>query len=158
MQKIIEEKRRQRTISVGSLDGMVITRDNELIAASLMPPPQPSNCDVSQRPLLNAAVINRISEAVARKMELKMAQNATPTGKGIVGGSKTAVCCIVVLDRSAGVSRARVDLDNDHGNFICNLFEIRHDDDNDHVMTTMMLIIIMNHKACRSPPTFLSDQ
>ncbi|VEL22730.1 unnamed protein product [Protopolystoma xenopodis] len=33
MQKIIDEKKRQRTTSVGSLDGMVITRDNELVAA-----------------------------------------------------------------------------------------------------------------------------
>jgi hypothetical protein len=34
MQKIIEEKARQRTISQGSLDGCIITRDNELIKAS----------------------------------------------------------------------------------------------------------------------------
>ncbi|KAF8568952.1 hypothetical protein P879_04263 [Paragonimus westermani] len=71
MQRIIEEKRRQRTISVGSLDGMVITRDNELIAASQAP-----NYD---RPLLSCSAINRISEAVARKIEVKMQQQLQPT-------------------------------------------------------------------------------
>ncbi|CAH8444177.1 unnamed protein product [Dicrocoelium dendriticum] len=34
MTKIIEEKNRQRTTSTGSLDGMVITRENEVIALS----------------------------------------------------------------------------------------------------------------------------
>ncbi|CAH8656312.1 unnamed protein product [Dicrocoelium dendriticum] len=66
MQRIIEEKRRQRTISVGSLDGMVITRDNELIEASLA-----ANCD---RPLISSSAIQRISEAVARKIEMKLLQ------------------------------------------------------------------------------------
>ncbi|CAL8068327.1 unnamed protein product [Calicophoron daubneyi] len=64
MQRIIEEKRRQRTISVGSLDGMVITRDNELIAA-----PMGAGYD---RPLLTASTIHRISESVARKIEAKI--------------------------------------------------------------------------------------
>ncbi len=32
MARILEEKFRQRTSSTGSLDGMVITRDNELIS------------------------------------------------------------------------------------------------------------------------------
>ncbi|VDP86448.1 unnamed protein product [Echinostoma caproni] len=81
MQRIIEEKRRQRTISVGSLDGMVITRDNELIAASLAP-----NLD---RPLLSASAIHRISEAVARKIEVKM-QNQLPEGS-TVGASRAGL-------------------------------------------------------------------
>lgn len=34
MARIIEEKSRQRTTSTGSLDGMVITRENELVALS----------------------------------------------------------------------------------------------------------------------------
>ncbi|TPP59025.1 Monocarboxylate transporter [Fasciola gigantica] len=84
MQRIIEEKRRQRTISVGSLDGMVITRDNELIAASLAP-----NLD---RPLLSASAIHRISEAVARKIEVKM-QNQLPDGLTVapVGASRVGL-------------------------------------------------------------------
>ncbi|KAL7054839.1 hypothetical protein AAHC03_024318 [Spirometra sp. Aus1] len=64
MQRIIEEKRRQRTVSLGSLDGMVITRDNELIAAPLV---------ADRPPLLTAASITRISEAVMRRMEAKLA-------------------------------------------------------------------------------------
>ncbi len=64
MQRIIEEKRRQRTVSMGSLDGMVITRDNELIAAPLV---------ADRPPLLTAASITRISEAVMRKMEARLA-------------------------------------------------------------------------------------
>ena len=36
IQKIIEEKKRQRTISTGSLDGTIITRDNKLITDSEM--------------------------------------------------------------------------------------------------------------------------
>lgn len=34
MMRILEEKNRQRTVSTGSLDGMVITRENEVIALS----------------------------------------------------------------------------------------------------------------------------
>ncbi|KER22357.1 hypothetical protein T265_09528 [Opisthorchis viverrini] len=83
MQRIIEEKRRQRTTSVGSLDGMVITRDNELIAAPLAPG--------YDRPLLSASVINRISESVARKIELKMQQQQTGVVGDITGGSRVGL-------------------------------------------------------------------
>ncbi|GAA49281.1 monocarboxylate transporter 12 [Clonorchis sinensis] len=83
MQRIIEEKRRQRTTSVGSLDGMVITRDNELIAAPLAPG--------YDRPLLSASVINRISESVARKIELKMQQQQTGVVSDITGGSRVGL-------------------------------------------------------------------
>lgn len=92
MQRIIEEKRRQRTISVGSLDGMVITRDNELIAASLAP-----NLD---RPLLSASAIHRISEAVARKIEAKMQNQLTDSstiGANLVGVSPHLVIEVVSL-------------------------------------------------------------
>uniref|UniRef100_A0A0X3PLW1 Monocarboxylate transporter 12 n=1 Tax=Schistocephalus solidus TaxID=70667 RepID=A0A0X3PLW1_SCHSO len=74
MQRIIEEKRRQRTVSLGSLDGMVITRDNELIAAPLV---------ADRPPLLTAASITRISEAVMRRMEAKLAS----VEEGVVCGS-----------------------------------------------------------------------
>ncbi|VDQ05742.1 unnamed protein product [Trichobilharzia regenti] len=70
MQRIIEEKRRQRTISVGSLDGMVITRDNELIAASKI-----TNYD---KPLLDPITVQKISENVARKIEAKLSSTALP--------------------------------------------------------------------------------
>ncbi|VDM32907.1 unnamed protein product [Hydatigera taeniaeformis] len=82
MQRIIEEKRRQRTVSIGSLDGMVITRDNELIAAPLV---------ADRPPLLTAASITRISEAVMRKMEARLAgcQESGGGGGGVCGGGET---------------------------------------------------------------------
>ncbi|CAH8621745.1 unnamed protein product [Schistosoma curassoni] len=70
MQRIIEEKRRQRTISVGSLDGMVITRDNELIAASKIVNQDKSLCDPT--------TIQRISENVTRKIEAKLSNTIAP--------------------------------------------------------------------------------
>ncbi|VDO69689.1 unnamed protein product [Schistosoma margrebowiei] len=70
MQRIIEEKRRQRTISVGSLDGMVITRDNELIAASKIINQDKSLCDPT--------TIQRISENVTRKIEAKLSNTIAP--------------------------------------------------------------------------------
>ncbi|KAK4467759.1 hypothetical protein MN116_008689, partial [Schistosoma mekongi] len=79
MQRIIEEKRRQRTISVGSLDGMVITRDNELIAASKI---------VNQdKPLYDPATIQKISENVARKIEAKLSSTIAPNLPIIAGGN-----------------------------------------------------------------------
>ncbi|KAH8856948.1 Monocarboxylate transporter 12-B [Schistosoma japonicum] len=79
MQRIIEEKRRQRTISVGSLDGMVITRDNELIAASKI---------VNQdKPLYDPATIQKISENVARKIEAKLSSTIAPNLSIIAGGN-----------------------------------------------------------------------
>ncbi|XP_018645748.1 monocarboxylate transporter, putative [Schistosoma mansoni] len=70
MQRIIEEKRRQRTISVGSLDGMVITRDNELIAASKIINQDKSLCDPT--------TIQRISDNVTRKIEAKLSNTIAP--------------------------------------------------------------------------------
>lgn len=84
MQRIIEEKRRQRTVSIGSLDGMVITRDNELIAAPLV---------ADRPPLLTAASITRISEAVMRKMEARLAGCQESTGGGVGGGGETPIRC-----------------------------------------------------------------
>ncbi|CAH8625588.1 unnamed protein product [Heterobilharzia americana] len=79
MQRIIEEKRRQRTISVGSLDGMVITRDNELIAASKV-----MNYD---KPLLDPTTVQRISETVARKIEAKLSSTVAPNLSNINEGA-----------------------------------------------------------------------
>lgn len=83
MQRIIEEKRRQRTVSLGSLDGMVITRDNELIAAPLV---------ADRPPILTAASIARISEAVMRKMEARLS-NAWPNDGNASGGGETPIRC-----------------------------------------------------------------
>ncbi|KAF7255115.1 hypothetical protein EG68_09572, partial [Paragonimus skrjabini miyazakii] len=99
MQRIIEEKRRQRTISVGSLDGMVITRDNELIAASQAP-----NYD---RPLLSCAAINRISEAVARKIEVKM-QQLQPTTIDGQGNSTGGTGAPTQIGSRLGLSRSQL--------------------------------------------------
>uniref|UniRef100_A0A5K3EX04 Monocarboxylate transporter 14 n=1 Tax=Mesocestoides corti TaxID=53468 RepID=A0A5K3EX04_MESCO len=92
MQRIIEEKRRQRTVSVGSLDGMVITRDNELIAAPLV---------ADRPPILTAASITRISEAVMRKMEARLAgwhdggtiASGGGGGAGVITDTPTPVRC-----------------------------------------------------------------
>ncbi|KAF5394638.1 hypothetical protein PHET_10830 [Paragonimus heterotremus] len=100
MQRIIEEKRRQRTISVGSLDGMVITRDNELIAASQAP-----NYD---RPLLSCAAINRISEAVARKIEVKMQQQLQPTAVDGQGNSTSCTGAPAQIGSRLGLSRSQL--------------------------------------------------
>lgn len=84
MQRIIEEKRRQRTVSIGSLDGMVITRDNELIAAPLV---------AERPPLLTAASITRISDAVMRKMEARLSTAACPSDGSASAGGETPIRC-----------------------------------------------------------------
>ncbi|KAM3184628.1 hypothetical protein ACTXT7_007967 [Hymenolepis weldensis] len=84
MQRIIEEKRRQRTVSIGSLDGMVITRDNELIAAPLV---------ADRPPLLTAASITRISDAVMRKMEARLSTAACPSDGSASAGGETPIRC-----------------------------------------------------------------
>ncbi|VUZ39677.1 unnamed protein product, partial [Hymenolepis diminuta] len=84
MQRIIEEKRRQRTVSIGSLDGMVITRDNELIAAPLV---------AERPPLLTAASITRISDAVMRKMEARLSAAACPSDGSASAGGETPIRC-----------------------------------------------------------------
>ena len=66
MQKIIEEKKRQRTVSMGSLDGMVITRDNELIKVAK------SSIDLYEKPILSMNAINRITESVVKRLENKL--------------------------------------------------------------------------------------
>lgn len=67
---------------MGSLDGMVITRDNELIAAPLV---------TDRPPLLTAASITRISEAVMRKMELRLASGLGPSQQLLVNNNTTPI-------------------------------------------------------------------
>ena len=100
MQRIIEEKKRQRTVSIGSLDGMVITRDNELIAAPLV---------ADRPPLLTAASITRISEAVMRKMEAKLAGWPDGISVGAGGGEATPIRC------DSNVSQPSLSRKSSHG-------------------------------------------
>nr|AKN21513.1 slc16a-18 [Schmidtea mediterranea] len=81
MQKIIEEKKRQRTVSMGSLDGMVITRDNELIKVAK------SSIDLYEKPILSMDAINRITESVVKRLENKMNKHG-PNGVVSIVDSK----------------------------------------------------------------------